>query len=181
MALLITHPDYMNFGNGEHGLEEYPSKHYEEFLEHLKTEYRGRYWHGLPRDLARWWSENHGREEKKLRCMPGNGKTIWIDLDNSPHVPLFKPIIRELKKRGHDVVITARDCFQVCGMADLMGVEYAKVGRHYGKHLVLKGAGLIIRSLQLAPAVRKKKPDIAVSHGSRSQVDTAEHWDPVHR
>ena len=100
-------------------------------------------------------------------------KTVWIDLDNSPHVPFFKPIICELKKRGHDVVITARDCFQVCGLADLMGVEYKKVGRHYGKHLLLKGAGLVIRSLQLMPHVRKKKPDIAVSHGSRSQVLTS--------
>ena len=97
-------------------------------------------------------------------------KTIWIDLDNSPHVPFFKPIIGELKKRGHEVVVTARDCFQVCGLADLMGVEYTKVGRHYGKHLLLKGAGLVIRSLQLMPTILKKKPDIALSHGSRSQV-----------
>ena len=25
------------------------------------------------------------------------GKKIWIDLENSPHVPFFKPIIEELK------------------------------------------------------------------------------------
>ena len=34
---------------------------------------------------------------------------IWIDLDNSPHVPLFLPIIAELRKRQFDVVITARE------------------------------------------------------------------------
>ena len=172
MALMITHPDYMNFGNGDPGIEEYPSKYYEEFLSYLKTRYGNRCWNVLPRDLARWWSENHGRDEKRVH-VPVVRKTVWIDLDNSPHVPFFKPIIGELRKRGHDVVVTARDCFQVCGLADLMGVEYTKVGRHYGKHLLLKGAGLVIRSLQLMPAVLGKKPDIAVSHGSRSQVATA--------
>ena len=170
MALLITHPDYMNYSNGEVGMDEYPSKYYEEFLAHLKTEYGNRYWSVLPKDLARWWMENQGIAEKRVHWMPGRRKTIWIDLDNSPHVPFFKPIIGELRKRGHEVVITARDCFQVCGLADLMGVEYTKVGRHYGKHLILKGAGLVIRSLQLMPAILNKKPDIAVSHGSRSQV-----------
>jgi uncharacterized protein len=25
---------------------------------------------------------------------------IWIDLDNTPHVPFFKPIIRELEQRA---------------------------------------------------------------------------------
>ena len=37
---------------------------------------------------------------------------IWIDLDNSPHVPFFRPIINELKHRGCEVVITSRDCFE---------------------------------------------------------------------
>ncbi|MDO8426758.1 MAG: DUF354 domain-containing protein, partial [Deltaproteobacteria bacterium] len=42
------------------------------------------------------------------------GRKIWIDLDNSPHVYFFRPVIRELRMRGHDVVITARECSQVC-------------------------------------------------------------------
>ncbi len=100
-------------------------------------------------------------------------KKVWIDLDNSPHVPFFKPIINELRKRGHEVVVTARDCFQVCGLADLMNLEYEKIGRHYGKNTILKVAGLLIRSGQLMPGALSEKPDIAVSHGSRSQVLTS--------
>jgi uncharacterized protein len=95
---------------------------------------------------------------------------IWIDLDNSPHVPFFKPIIEELRKRGYQVTITARDCFQVIGLADLMNVDYVKIGRHYGKNKILKVAGLLIRSLQLMTSVLNEKPDLALSHGSRSQV-----------
>jgi len=30
-------------------------------------------------------------------------KKIWIDLDNSPHVPFFKPIIKEFNKRGYQM------------------------------------------------------------------------------
>jgi len=97
-------------------------------------------------------------------------KRIWIDFDNSPHVPFFRPIIRELESRGYAVVLTARDCFQTCGLADLYGFKYFKVGRHYGKNKFLKGAGTIFRALQLIPFIRRFKPDIAISHGSRAQL-----------
>ncbi len=96
------------------------------------------------------------------------GKKIWIDLENSPHVPFFKPIIEELEKRGHSVLLTARDCFQVCDLADLLGLQYRRIGRHYGKHTLAKLVGLGIRVLQLSPTVLKNKPDLAISHGSRS-------------
>jgi hypothetical protein len=55
LALLITHPDYMNFEGTSCRPEEYPARLYADFLEHLKTRYEGRYWHVLPRDLARFW------------------------------------------------------------------------------------------------------------------------------
>jgi len=52
MALLITHPDYMHFGEGKKGFQEYPVKIYEEFLDYVTTNYEGQYWHGLPKTLA---------------------------------------------------------------------------------------------------------------------------------
>lgn len=97
-------------------------------------------------------------------------KKIWIDLDNSPHVPFFKPIIEELNNRGYAVVLTARDCFQTCGLADHYNLKYKRIGKHYGKNMLLKGAGLLFRALQLAPTILKEKPDLALSHGSRSQL-----------
>jgi len=96
-------------------------------------------------------------------------KKIWIDLENSPHVPFFKPIIDELERRGYTVVLTARDCFQVCDLADLFGLRYRLIGHHYGKHKIAKLAGLGIRALQLAPYALREKPDLALSHGSRTQ------------
>ncbi len=95
---------------------------------------------------------------------------IWIDLDNTPHVPFFKPIMRELERRGFSVVLTARDAFQVCDLAAEMGMNCRKVGRHYGKNRFLKIWGLVWRSLQLLPFVLRERPRLALSHGSRSQI-----------
>lgn len=57
MALVNTHPDYMNFGQGKIGLEEYPSYYYQELLEYIKRKFEGQYWHVLPREMARYWVE----------------------------------------------------------------------------------------------------------------------------
>jgi uncharacterized protein len=96
--------------------------------------------------------------------------TFWIDLDNSPHVPFFFPIISELQKQGHSVFLTARDTFQVIGLADYYKLNYEKVGRHYGANKLLKVIGTLWRSAQLAHGVLKQKPDISVSHGSRPLI-----------
>src|SRR5438105_5816027 len=70
---------------------------------------------------------------------------IWIDLDNSPHVPLFAPIIGHFRQKGIDVVLTARDHSQTVGLLDLAGFSgtYAIVGRHYGRGRIDKIRGLI--------------------------------------
>jgi uncharacterized protein len=102
--------------------------------------------------------------------METRSKLIWIDLDNSPHVPFFKPIIRELEKLGYRILVTSRDCFQVAGLCKLHKLPSIMVGRHYGKNKLRKLLGLLIRSLQLMPSVILEKPDLAVSHGSRSEL-----------
>ena len=56
MALLITHPDYMNFGTEKLNYDEYPVEYYEEFLDYIRSKYETQYWHGLPKDLAKYCS-----------------------------------------------------------------------------------------------------------------------------
>ena len=91
-------------------------------------------------------------------------------MDNTPHVPLFEPIVEELKTRGFPLLITARDAFQVCELARKKQFHCIKIGRHHGKHRLVKGAGLVYRALQLAPTVLREKPILAISHGARSQL-----------
>jgi len=98
---------------------------------------------------------------------------IWIDLDNSPHVPFFRPIIRELENRGYSVLITARDRFQVCDLAGRFKMKYIRVGRYYGKNKMVKMFWLTLRAIQLIPLAIKNQPRLALSHGSRSQLMTA--------
>jgi hypothetical protein len=58
MALLNTHPDYLNFDGKKLKLEEYPKQYYEDFIKYIKLKYEGQYWHVLPKDLAGYWRAN---------------------------------------------------------------------------------------------------------------------------
>ena len=86
----------------------------------------------------------------------GNSGRIWIDLDNSPHVPFFRPIIERLRTKGFEVLLTARRCSQVCGLADKFKMEYSLIGRHHGKHKIVKLAGLFVRAMELMPLVMRE-------------------------
>jgi predicted glycosyltransferase len=174
MALVNVHPDYINFTEGENFPMQYPVSFYEKFLKYILSEHQGQFWNPLPLQVAA-----HVRHEKQSKdsllvktrsvqkCVP---RKIWIDLDNTPHVPFFEPIIEELKNRGHEVFLTARDAFQVCELADQKGMTYLKIGRHHGKNRIRKITGLLYRSGQLLPVIARFKPDLALSHGSRSQT-----------
>jgi predicted glycosyltransferase len=96
-------------------------------------------------------------------------KRIWIDLDNSPHVPFFLPIIEGLERRGYQVLLTARDSYQVCELLNLHQLSCRVIGRHYGKKWILKLLGTLLRAAQLLPLAAKARPDLAVSHTSRAQ------------
>lgn len=97
-------------------------------------------------------------------------KKIWIDLDNSPHVPFFLPIADELRKRGYEVILTARDSYQVCDLLKFHNVSCIVIGKHWGKHRAFKIFGTFLRALQLSMYIRKEKVDLAISHVSRSQL-----------
>ena len=58
MALLITHPDYMNFGENDLKYDEYAASLYEDMLQYLKEKYSNQYWHVLPKDMAHFWIKN---------------------------------------------------------------------------------------------------------------------------
>ncbi len=98
---------------------------------------------------------------------------IWIDIDNSPHVPFFTPIIKRLREQQHDVWITTRKYAQTLELLNASGFPFIQIGEHAGKNTVKKILNLLGRSRLLARAARLIRPDIAVSHGSRAQVLSA--------
>src|ERR1700730_16195199 len=99
---------------------------------------------------------------------PSAGRNkIWIDLDNSPHVPFFVPIISELKAKGFEIFLTARDSYQVVELLKFYGVHARVIGKHYGKHKILKLLGTVWRAIALVWIVRREKIDLSLTHGSR--------------
>jgi predicted glycosyltransferase len=91
---------------------------------------------------------------------------IWIDLTNSPHVVVMRPLIAELEARGHDVQVTARDFAQTLGLCERFGIEHTAIGRHRGAGLRAKATGLAARSAQLRRWARRRGFELALGHGS---------------
>ena len=58
--------------------------------------------------------------------------SIWLDLTNSPHVVIFRPLIERLRARGHEVTVTARDFAQTLGLLDRYGIPHRVFGAHGG-------------------------------------------------
>ncbi len=91
---------------------------------------------------------------------------VWVDLTNSPHVLVLRPVIRELERRGASVEVTARDFAQTFGLLERFGIPYTAVGRHRGGRLAAKGVGLASRSAALWRWARGRRFDLALGHGS---------------
>jgi len=58
MALVNTHPDYMNFSRKSRAADEYPAQRYRDLLTIIKNKYRNKYWLVLPRTMATFWRES---------------------------------------------------------------------------------------------------------------------------
>ncbi len=91
---------------------------------------------------------------------------VWVDLTNSPHVLVLRPIVAALRAQGHEVSITARDFAQTLGLLERFGIAHTVVGRHRGGRLAAKGLGLVSRSTALARWARGRRFALALGHGS---------------
>jgi predicted glycosyltransferase len=91
---------------------------------------------------------------------------VWVDLTNSPHVLVLRPVIEQLRARGHEVEVTARDFAQTIALCERFGIEHTVIGRHRGGGLIAKAGGLASRSLALARWARSRNFDLALGHGS---------------
>jgi predicted glycosyltransferase len=91
---------------------------------------------------------------------------VWVDLTNSPHVLVLRPLIDVMRADGHEVEVTARDFAQTLELCERFGIDHTAVGRHRGGRLAGKALGLASRSLALARWARGRRFDVAIGHGS---------------
>ncbi|TMK39149.1 MAG: DUF354 domain-containing protein [Actinobacteria bacterium] len=90
----------------------------------------------------------------------------WVDLTNSPHVLVMRPVIERLRARGWEVEVTARDFAQTLELCDRFGIEHVAIGRHRGERRRAKAIGLATRSAALVRWARGRRFDVALGHGS---------------
>jgi predicted glycosyltransferase len=98
---------------------------------------------------------------------------VWIDLTNSPHVLVMRPVIECLRADGHEVAVTARDFAQTLELCERLHIDHTAIGHHRGERLAAKAGGLLSRSSALVRWARAQRQsgapprfDIAIGHGS---------------
>ena len=94
---------------------------------------------------------------------------VWIDITNSPHVVIFRPLIARLQARGHEVTVTAREFAQTLGLLERFGIPHTVVGAHGGGGLGGKARAASDRTTALIRFARRERFDLAVAHGSTDQ------------
>jgi uncharacterized protein len=102
-----------------------------------------------------------------------DGRPVWIDLANSPHVLFFAPVIAELHRRDVATVVTARDFAQTVPLCERLGIGAEVVGRHGGGSLAGKARSLTARVRGLRSFAERTHPALAVSHNSYAQAAAA--------
>jgi len=98
---------------------------------------------------------------------------IWVDLTNSPHVLVMRPVIETLRSRGHEVEVTARDYAQTLELCERFGIAHTAIGRHRGGRIGAKARGLLDRSVGLTRWARGRRFDRAIGHGSNDVMVAA--------
>jgi len=98
---------------------------------------------------------------------------VWVDLTNSPHVLVMRPLIERMRAAGHEVEVTARDFAQTLQLLERFRMDHTAIGHHRGGKLADKGLGLVQRSLALARWGRRRRFDVAMGHGSNDVMIAA--------
>ena len=91
---------------------------------------------------------------------------VWVDLTNSPHVLVLRPVIAALEADGAEVLVTARDFAQTLELCVRFGIAHEPIGHHRGGRLGSKAIGLASRSAALTRWARGRRFDLALGHGS---------------
>jgi len=90
---------------------------------------------------------------------------IWFDLSNSPHINMFRTMIRDLQ-RSHEVIVTSRPLANTEDLLRMHRIAHTTVGVHYGRSLIGKTCGFPIRVAQLVRFLRRRGVEVAVSQSS---------------
>lgn len=91
---------------------------------------------------------------------------IWIDFINSPQVSFFDPLISDLTKDGHEIILTCRNSANTVDLIKQRNWKFAIIGKNVKKTTVRKLLCFPQRVYQLYSFLKDKKIDAAISQSS---------------
>ena len=105
---------------------------------------------------------------KSTASSPSRGMRIWLDACTGKHVRYATAIARELRARGHEVVLTTREHPDTVALAKALGEDFIVVGRYSPGDRTSKLVESARRTVLLAEmfADEAHRPDVAICHQS---------------
>jgi uncharacterized protein len=91
---------------------------------------------------------------------------VWVDLTNTAHVLVLRPLVELLEQRGHEVVVTARPLSHTVELLEDWGHPYTVVGSHGGASRFGKARAAASRVPRLLSFARGRRFGWALAHGS---------------
>jgi predicted glycosyltransferase len=91
---------------------------------------------------------------------------VWVDLTNTAHVLVLRPLVEALEAAGHDVDITARPLSHTVDLLDDWGHPYTVLGRYGGAGRAGKARAAAGRVPRMVAFGRRRRFACALAHGS---------------
>jgi predicted glycosyltransferase len=91
---------------------------------------------------------------------------IWVDLTNTAHVLVLRPLVEQLERQGHEVTLTARPLSHTRELLEDWGHPHTVIGTYGGSGRVGKGRAAVGRIARLWRFARGRDFDLAFAHGS---------------
>ena len=91
---------------------------------------------------------------------------VWIDLTNTAHVLVLRPLVELLERDGHEATLTARPLSHTLELLELHGIEHTVIGHHGGGSRAGKARAAGDRVRAMVAFGRRGRFDVAIAHGS---------------
>ena len=91
---------------------------------------------------------------------------VWVDLTNTAHVLVLRPLVELLENRGHEVTLTARPLSHTRELLEDWGHPHTVIGHHGGTGRLGKARAAAARVPRLWSFARGRHFDCALAHGS---------------
>src|SRR3712207_8198502 len=91
---------------------------------------------------------------------------VWVDLTNTAHVLVLRPLVELLEHQGHRVTITARPLSHTLELLEDWGHPPVALGRYGGSSRVGKARAAAGRLRRMLEFGHRGRFDCALAHGS---------------